>query len=384
MRSARSLGALVRLLFVFLVVGAVAVDLWAIGRFWFIDRHLTDPEVLLFFVIGAIGIVWSWRPQWALGLGASAAALSLVETALSPGIGLRIGAFTEFVVLPVLLGGVLTLSRRDRFPIAVLIAGAAMVLPLRAEDTAIRALLALPMVALLGIAVIVVTYLRLRDTERQASVEAARHDERVEIARELHDVVGHHVTGIVILAQASRFTSEAPPGSPIDRTFADIEAAGLDTLAALRRLVGVLRAEATTAAAATLDDIERLVEGLAATHRRARLVVDERVRAGWVPAELATTVQRLAQEAVTNVRRHGDPDGDVEFRLTTDGSVLTLTVSNECARQPVGRGFGVVGMRERVEALGGSFRAGAEPLGDRARWVVRATLPTGSTTAVGA
>lgn len=189
-------------------------------------------------------------------------------------------------------------------------------------------------------------------------------------------MVGHHVTGIVILAQANRFTSGAEPGSATDRTFAEIEAAGLETLIALRRLVGVLRAEPTTATGATLADLERLVAGLTPTHPRAHLTVDDGIRSRWIPAELAATVQRLAQEAVTNVRRHGMPDGDVEFRLAADDTALTLTVTNECRPQPAGRGFGVLGMRERVEALGGTFRAGAESTdGGRQWWAVQATLP---------
>lgn len=365
-----------RVLFVLLVVAAVFVDLWVIGRFWFMGRHLLDKEVIILGLIGLVAVLWAIQPESILPYGITAAVLSLIETRLSPNIGLRIGAFTEFIVLPVMFGVALTRREPWRWWLATLLGGAALVLPLRAQDREIRAILAVPMLALLGLAALVVGYLRLRDTERRASIEAARHEERVEIARELHDVVGHHVTGIVILAQASRFTSDAPPGSPIDRTFADIEAAGQETLSALRRLVSVLRAEPTTATGATLADIERLVAGLTTTHPKARLAVDQRVRTGWVPPELATTVQRLAQEAVTNVRRHGLTDGDVEFRLFADADTLTLTATNECARQPAGRGFGVVGMRERVEALGGTFSAGPEPGPDATdRWVVRATLP---------
>ena len=82
------------------------------------------------------------------------------------------------------------------------------------------------MLVLLGAATAAVVYIRLRDSERRTSIENARYNERLDLARELHDVVGHHVTGIVVLAQASRFTNGADPGSAADRALADIEAAG--------------------------------------------------------------------------------------------------------------------------------------------------------------
>ena len=86
------------------------------------------------------------------------------------------------------------------------------------------------MLVLLGVAAAAVVYMRVRDSERRTSIERARQDERLDLARELHDIVGHHVTGIVVLAQASRFTNGTNLESSADRTFADIEAAGLETL----------------------------------------------------------------------------------------------------------------------------------------------------------
>ncbi len=373
-RSANSLGVLVRLLFAVMITAAVFVDLWVIGRVWFLDRTLFDGPVLVIFGLGAVGLVWALRPDLILGCAIAAATLSVIQTRNAPGVGLRIGAFTEFVMLPVFLGATLLRPERARWAIAAGLAGAGLAVALRPEDAPIRAALALPMLALLGIACVVVTYLRLRDAERRASIEAARADERVEIARELHDVVGHHVTGIVVLAQANRFTSDVAPGSPTDRTFADIETAGIETLAALRRLIGVLRSAPTTATGPTLADIERIVADLAVTHPHARLVADAELRARWVPAELATTIQRLVQEAATNIRRHGTAEGPAEFRLTTGEHAVLLTVTNAFERRPTRPGFGLVGMRERVEALGGTFTAGAADGGGE-RWVVQATLP---------
>ena len=99
------------------------------------------------------------------------------------------------------------------------------------------------MLVLLGAAAAAVVYIHIRDNERRTSIEQARENERLDLARELHDIVGHHVTGIVVLAQASRFTSGAEPGVVGRRAFADIEAAGVETLTSVRRLIGLLRTD---------------------------------------------------------------------------------------------------------------------------------------------
>jgi signal transduction histidine kinase len=132
-----------------------------------------------------------------------------------------------------------------------------------------------------------------------------------------------------------------------------------------------LRTDPTTASGPRLADIERIVEDLRLTHPLAELVVDDAVRAGWVAPDLANTVQRLVQESATNVRRHGDPVSPVRFSLVTERGALVLTVTNRMLQQPSGEGYGLVGMRERVDALGGAFTAGPAAQ----EWVVRAELP---------
>jgi signal transduction histidine kinase len=202
----------------------------------------------------------------------------------------------------------------------------------------------------------------------------------LEVARELHDIVGHHVTGIVVLAQASRFAAangDVGGAADNDRTLADIESAGLETLTAVRRLVGLLREDAPTTAGPQFADIEGLVADLRASHPRAVIEADTAIRTAWVPADLATTVHRLAQEATTNVRKHGDPDGPVTIALRRTAGSIGIAVQNRrlpgTARS--GSGYGLVGMRERVQALGGAFAAG--PAGEQA-WIVQVTLPLAS------
>jgi signal transduction histidine kinase len=222
----------------------------------------------------------------------------------------------------------------------------------------------------------------MKDNERRVSIELARRNERLELARELHDVVGHHVTGIVVLAQANRFAAtngSVGGANDTDRTLAEIERAGLETLTSVRRLVGLLREDAPTIAGPQFVDIEELVADLRATHPHAVIEADTAIRTAWVPADLTTTVHRLAQEATTNVRKHGDPDGPVTVALRRTSGSIAIDVQNRRLRGTAGgssgSGYGLVGMRERVEALGGAFSAG--PAGEQ-MWIVTATLPLAS------
>ncbi|HUN36754.1 MAG TPA: histidine kinase dimerization/phosphoacceptor domain-containing protein, partial [Trebonia sp.] len=91
-----------------------------------------------------------------------------------------------------------------------------------------------------GCALAIGLWMRLLDIRRRLAIDTARHDERLELARELHDVVAHHVAGIVVQAQAARIAAARHPES-LDTTLASIESAGHDALAAMRRVVGLLR-----------------------------------------------------------------------------------------------------------------------------------------------
>ena len=236
--------------------------------------------------------------------------------------------------MPVFLAAVLVRPTRLRWPVAALVVVAAGAVSLRAGPGPIRAVLAMSMFVLLGAAVAAVVYIHIRENERRMSIAHARENERLELARELHDIVGHHVTGIVVLAQASRFTGGAEPGSPADRALADIETAGVETLTSVRRLIGLLRTDPTTSAPPRVADIERIVEDLRTTHPCTQLIIDDAVRAAPVPAELAKTIQRLTQEAATNVRRHGDPTGPVTFSMSSTLGAFELTVENRMLHAP--------------------------------------------------
>ncbi|GAB3830024.1 sensor histidine kinase [Dactylosporangium cerinum] len=218
--------------------------------------------------------------------------------------------------------------------------------------------------------------LRLLDARRLAAVEAVRRDERLTIARELHDVVAHHVTGIVVQAQAAQLVVCEDPVKA-GESFARIEAAGADALAAVRRVVGVLRDDpaedpgswAVAAGPERIADLVRRFEQVGpAVHLQ--LPQDEQ---HW-PAEVTGAVHRLVQESLTNVIRHAPQARSVTVELSeVDGSVEVL-VADDGADGPatVHGGYGIVGMRERVEALGGELSAGPGPGGG---WRVHGTVP---------
>ncbi|MDG4786128.1 histidine kinase [Micromonospora sp. WMMD1102] len=218
--------------------------------------------------------------------------------------------------------------------------------------------------------------LRLLAARRAAATERVRQDERLALARELHDVVAHHITGIVVQAQAAQIVARRHP-ERAGAALAGIESAGSDALAAMRRVVGLLRD--TDDAAPTGADPEQLGELVRrfADHGppvRLRLP-DGEDTSDW-PPEVASTVHRVVRESLTNVARHAPQARSVTVTVARDGTALTVEVVDDAppagSRYPHRAGYGLVGMRERLEALGGTLRAGPGP---EAGWAVHASLP---------
>lgn len=211
--------------------------------------------------------------------------------------------------------------------------------------------------------------LRLIDTRRRMALEEVRQNERTQLARELHDVVAHHVTGIVLAAQAARLTARKQP-ERLDDSLADIETAGSDAMAAMRRLVGLLR-DTEDGPATFPEQLGELVERFNQRGRTVRLLLpDEPI---WTP-EIGNTIHRIVQESLTNVVRHALPADSVTVGITQDTWTTTVEVADDApaTRARRSNGYGLVGMRERVLALGGTLEAGPCPNGG---WLVRATLP---------
>jgi signal transduction histidine kinase len=220
-------------------------------------------------------------------------------------------------------------------------------------------------------------WLRYLDVRHRETLKAVRQDERLELARELHDVVAHHVTGIVVQAQAARFTGEEHPERLIS-ALGSIETAGTETLAAIRQLVGLLRdPDDTPGVAPGPEPISQLVERFAEHGPEVDLRLPAGLPASGWPPEVASTVYRIVQEALTNVARHAPGARSVTVTVTHDPRQVRVEITDDApataSRHPrPGGGYGLVGMGERVEALGGKLRAGPLPV---AGWAVQASLP---------
>ncbi|MFB9905130.1 sensor histidine kinase [Allokutzneria oryzae] len=244
-----------------------------------------------------------------------------------------------------------------------------------------------PTFMLFALAVGTGLYFRARDKDRQRTVThavtSAQQLERIALARELHDVVAHHVTGIVVQAQAAMIVAEKDPLAA-QRILPSIARSGSDALTAMRRLVGTLRdsdarigADAAESATADLAaDVRKVVEDAREIGPPIELRIDLRAE---VPAEVARSVLRLVQEAVTNAHKHALNATVIKIEVSSLEERTRVVIADDgqgSAHDPIGGsgGYGLVGMRERVELLGGRFSAGR---GWRGGWEVFAELPVG-------
>lgn len=216
---------------------------------------------------------------------------------------------------------------------------------------------------------------RLAELEQERKVlrQDAVAEERARMARELHDSVGHSVTGIVLLAGAVRAVEEEP--EVVRDAVTAIERSGLDAMAELEALIGLLRdedGEDQLARQPGLRDVDRLVARASAVG----LEVDTEIAQGRrLPPSIDRAAFRIIQEALTNAAKYANPARvSVTVRPTDD--CIEIEVINpvmiEAKSIDVGGGRGLIGMDERVSILGGTFAAG--PTG-RGAFRVSAELP---------
>ena len=222
------------------------------------------------------------------------------------------------------------------------------------------------------------TQRRLAEQQRISDTERARRallEERTRIARELHDVVAHHMSVIAIQAEAAPYRVPDPP-EELARSFETIRATASEGLGELRRLVGVLRADGAADDAGPQPTLERLGE-LVATVERAGITVTVAVTgtARPLPPGVELSAYRIVQEALSNAVRHA-PGSQVRVELGYRPAELVLRVVNGPARSAptpsVGAGHGVLGMEERAAMLGGELTAEPRPDGG---FAVTALLP---------
>jgi signal transduction histidine kinase len=221
---------------------------------------------------------------------------------------------------------------------------------------------------------------QLEEQERRHSGERALLEERQRIARELHDVVAHHMSVIAIQAEAAPYKTADPPAELVE-SFGEIRASALAGLGELRRVLGVLRTgEPGTSPQPGLADLDALVDS--ARSGGVSVTVACHGEPVALPEGVDLSAYRIVQEALSNAMRHA-PGSQVRVEVAYLRDRLELEVRNDAAAsvlvasgaRDAGGGHGLVGMRERVVMLGGSLEAGATEDGG---FRVSAVLPVGS------
>ncbi|MFI0715528.1 sensor histidine kinase [Streptomyces inhibens] len=221
------------------------------------------------------------------------------------------------------------------------------------------------------------------EKEREAQARIAVAAERARIARELHDVVAHNVSVMVVQADGAAYVLDAAP-EQTRQALETISGTGRQALAEMRRLLGVLRTgeQAEGGEYVPQPGVEQLTD-LMDQVRGAGLPVDFRVEGEPrpLPSSVELTAYRIVQEALTNTRKHGGPGVGATVRLSYKDDDLDLLVEDDGrgAQHELyeeggadGLGHGLIGMRERVGMVGGSLTAGPRPGGG---FRVSAVLP---------
>jgi signal transduction histidine kinase len=210
--------------------------------------------------------------------------------------------------------------------------------------------------------------------EREERARAAVAEERTRIARELHDVVAHAVSVIVLQARGARHALDSEPAEARGAVDA-IETTATGALAEMRRLLGMLRADDETLALAPQPSLAGL-EALAAQVREAGLPVELQVEGEprELPPGIDLSAYRIVQEALTNVLKHAGPRASARVLVRYGDDQVEVEVADDGAGEANAEtgGHGLLGMRERVTVFGGAFESGPRPDGG---FAVRAYLP---------
>jgi len=215
---------------------------------------------------------------------------------------------------------------------------------------------------------------RYQRSARDRAISEAKSLERSELARELHDTVAHHVSAIAVQAQAGQAMALSDPERALG-VLAVIEEAASRTLIEMRSMVGTLRdgAEAELAPQQGLADLHRLAEEVPGDLKITVVIGDS---TGSIAEASQSAMYRIARESITNAVRHARNATEVTVAVNGSAETVTLSVVDDgAAVSSKGSGYGLLGMAERAEMLGGSFNAG--PAGNHG-WKVAVTLPRAS------
>jgi signal transduction histidine kinase len=362
------------------LVAAAVVDLLASGA----DNGVHGPQVAV-LLLGGAAVLWPAhrRPLWLTPqvrtvAPAVASLLCTVDAMVRTGADFGPGELA--ILLCLLFVAVRHCPRNAVVACAALDGGAVLALPLRTflHQSDVLAYMLIGLV-LVGLTVAFAAYLRSQDYRRTVAVSETRRSERLAIAADLHDFVAHHVTGILVQTQVARMMAE-DDSDDLDPVLAGIERAATEALASMRRTVGVLRDTDDAADRHPVGDlagIAELVDGFASPLQKATLHCGPAVP-DTLPHEVQAAAFRVVQEALTNVRRHAGDATQVTVGLRYEEARLAVTVSDDGrggSQLPAaahGGGFGLVGLKERVTALGGELHAGPRAGNG---WEVRAVFP---------
>ena len=211
-----------------------------------------------------------------------------------------------------------------------------------------------------------------REAQVRAEAVATVEQERVRIARDMHDVVAHSLAVVIAQADGARYAAAAEPAQAT-AALATIAQTARAALSDVRLLLAQLRHREGQGPQPMLADLEALYTQVRAAGIEPRVTVDP-MPPGEPPAAIQLAVYRILQEALTNAIRHGE--GGVDVRLSWRADHVEITVSNgvEGAHAPAPGGHGLIGMRERAQLAGGTLAAEREGR----LFVVRAMLPVGA------
>ncbi len=222
--------------------------------------------------------------------------------------------------------------------------------------------------------------LALLETERDQQARIAVAEERARIARELHDVVAHAVSVMVVQADGAAYAVHSQPDLA-ERAVKTISSTGREALTELRRLLGVLRSEDATGERTPQPGTQSLSE-LAGRVRSVGLPVQLDIvgNVDDLPTGVGLGIYRIVQEALTNSLKHAGPGTSATVRVERVGDRVDLSIVDNGRRTTrtlvgVSGGNGLIGMRERALVFGGTLDAGPRPGGG---WQVRASLPFGN------
>lgn len=358
---------------------------------------ISPPSAWLLAVMAAVTLIVAivaW-PIGRISLGQAAGGAALLSLATDggyfgqPGLVILWYPF-ETLALLVLLERVVRHVPAPRVAfVGPLTGAAAVLLPLRftlhAPNAGVKESVFAAAVALFpaAIATGIGLYLRSLDNRRAHAVVLARREQRLEVARDLHDFVAHEVTGIVLEAQAAQLSEDVSPEEH-RALLRRIEQAGLRALDSMDQTVTTLReadsrkwGEPPPTRLYGLADLSELVGRFSSMAAAEVALSLEDGVAGTLSREAEDTAYRVVLEALTNVRRHAPQAGRVEVfaARTADRAVEISVADNAGPGAPAGTrqggGTGLAGLDERVSALGGTLEAGPHGPG----WRVRCLLP---------